>query len=63
MVGTVHVGFSPFTGEIIEQTAPLSSGREIVGWGNNEIGQTHFPVEYRIEFESYTLEGPGGPGG
>jgi len=63
MVGTVQVGFSPFTGEIIEQTVPLSSGREIVGWGNNEFGQTHFPVEYRIEFESYTLEGPGGPGG
>ena len=31
--------------------------------GKNDFGQTLFPIEYRIEFESYTNEGPYGPGG
>ena len=63
IIGAVQLGTDPYTGETYEQTVPLSSGREIVAWGKNDFGQTHFPIEYRIEFESYTNEGPGGPGG
>ena len=41
----------------------LSEIKYLFAWGKNDFGQTHFPVEYRIEFESYTNEGPYGPGG
>ena len=59
VVGTVQ-NIDPYNDEIDEYTLALSSGREIIGWGKNDFDQAIFPIEYRIEFQTYGTDSYGG---